>query len=277
MIERFAQFPKALASQSRTVLLGPSRVPAMLAHPDWQKPAPVMIWMHGRTVHKELDPGRYLRWIRAGIAACSIDLPGHGERLEDEYHDPDMTPETLGQVIPEIDEVVEALAGPEFEVGGAGVFDIEQMGLGGVSAGGMATLRRLCDPHHFKCAAVEATTGWLADLYRPDSPHPLRVTHPPERIAALDPMEHLDTWRPIPLLALHSEADELVPFAGQAAFIEKLRCTYDQAGADPSLVELVTWPQTGAPLEHMGFGKLASEAKKLQTQFLAKHLSVVSE
>jgi len=34
--------------------------------------------MHGRTANKELDPGRYLRLIRAGIAVCAIDLPGHG-------------------------------------------------------------------------------------------------------------------------------------------------------------------------------------------------------
>ena len=29
-------------------------------------PRPTIIWIHGRTVSKELDPGRYLRWLRAG-------------------------------------------------------------------------------------------------------------------------------------------------------------------------------------------------------------------
>lgn len=59
MDDRFARFPSDLAWRTRAARLGPSRVPALLAHPDWTTPAPVVIWMHGRTVSKELDPGRY--------------------------------------------------------------------------------------------------------------------------------------------------------------------------------------------------------------------------
>jgi len=78
-IERFSRLPSSLASRAKSVRFGD--VPALLAHPDWETPAPVVLWMHGRTVSKELDPGRYLRWVRAGIAACAVDLPGHGERF----------------------------------------------------------------------------------------------------------------------------------------------------------------------------------------------------
>jgi alpha-beta hydrolase superfamily lysophospholipase len=278
MIERFAKLPASLEAKARRVKLGPTEVPALLAHPDWSTPAPVCIWMHGRTVTKELDAGRYVRWLKAGIAACAIDLPGHGERLDPDFHSPKRTLDLLDAAIPEIDHIVEALAAPEYK----GVFDLDRMAIGGMSAGGMVTLRRLCDPHPFICAAVEGTTGDLASLYfaRSQNPAPTTtpptaswpVAHDPARVARVDPMQHLGGWRPIPLLALHSEKDELVPIATQRGFIDALRGHYAAAGADPKTIELHTWPETGAPQEHAGFGRFGNDAKNLQTEFLARHL-----
>lgn len=291
-MSRFTQFPKALAEQSRTVRLAapgvPDGIPALLAHPDWTSPAPTMIWLHGRTAYKELDPGRYLRWLRAGIATCAIDLPGHGERADLRLQEPSQTLNVLRQAVGEIDHVVEALAGDTYAgAGGEGLFDLDRMGLGGMSAGGMATLRRLCDGHDFACAAVEATTGWLAALYDPSllgeaaaPKHRWTHAHPSEEIAALDASQHLGGasgiaggFRPIPLLALHSEADEVVSVAGQRAFVERLRAHYAARGADPALIEFVTWPTTGAPEEHVGFGRVSNEAKNAQTEFLVRKLS----
>lgn len=268
MIERFAKFPAALASQVRNVRLGPTGVPALLAHPDWITPSPVVLWMHGRTVNKELDAGRYLRWIRAGIAACSIDLPGHGERFEAEFQRPAATLDLLERVIPEIDHVISALAAPEWK----GVFDQRRLAVGGMSAGGMGALRRLCDPHPFVCAAVEGTTGDLAALYHPDSGRPWPVNHAPDRVATLDPRQHLESWRPIPILILHSEADRVVPFATVQSFVQSLSHRYGQAGADPAQIQLHTWPETGAPQEHAGFGRFANDAKNLQVEFLRRFL-----
>lgn len=273
MIERFAKLPASLEAKARRVKLGPTQVPALLAHPDWERPAPVCIWMHGRTVTKELDAGRYVRWLKAGIAACAIDLPGHGERLNIEYHSPKKTLDLLGEAIPEIDHIVEALSDPAF----GGVFDLDRMAIGGMSAGGMVTLRRLCDPHPFVCAAVEGTSGNLAGLYiarsEPGSATASwPIAHDPARIAPLDPMQHLDDWKPIPLLALHSERDEIVPVAAQRGFIDALRVRYAAMGADPETIEFTTWPETGAPQEHAGFGRFGNDAKNMQTEFLAKHL-----
>lgn len=273
-MSRFAQFPKALAERVRTVRLA-GTIPALLAHPDWRTPVPTVVWLHGRTASKELDPGRYLRWIRAGIAACAIDLPGHGERADVDLQSPARTLEMLERAIAEIDHVVEALAGDEF----GGVFDLDRMGLGGMSAGGMATLRRLCEGHDFRAAAVEATTGWLGALYHPEllgldasSRHRWSHAHARDRITALDPMEHLAGFTPIPLLALHSERDAVVNVAGQRAFVERLREHYSARGADPAMVELVTFPETGAPEEHVGFGRVSNEAKNIQAAFLARVL-----
>ena len=266
MIDRFSQFPKHLAERARSTRL--AGVPVLLAHPDWTTPAPTVLWMHGRTAHKELDPGRYLRWIRAGIAACSIDLPGHGERLDPSGHESSQTPRVLSQMVNEIDGIVAALSSPEFK----GVFDTSRLGIGGMSAGGMAALRRLCDPHPFACAAVEGTTGWLEGMYAIRAREGGSPNHDPAAVRAVDASAHLSSFRPIPLLMLHSEADQLVPFASVSGFVDRLRDTYRRQGANENLVQLVTWPKTGAPFEHNGFGNVSNEAKNTQVDFLAKHL-----
>ncbi|MBZ0173007.1 MAG: hypothetical protein K8E66_11540, partial [Phycisphaerales bacterium] len=74
----FAQLPKSVRDHARTARLGAHGLPALLAHPDWSTPHPVCIWLHVRRVFKEMDPGRYSRWLQAGVAVCAIDLPGHG-------------------------------------------------------------------------------------------------------------------------------------------------------------------------------------------------------
>lgn len=245
-------------------------VPALITHPDWEGRAPLVLWMHGRTSRKEIDSGRYLRLIRAGIAVCAIDLPGHGDRSEAWLQSAEGTVDMLAAALPEVDPVIEALLqGPH-----AAMFDGEKLGIGGISAGGMVTLRRLCEPHGFSCAAVEATTGWLEGLYFPTDGGPSRwpVDHAREAVEAIDPMTHLDGFEPVPLLALHSEADELVPFGVQRRFIERLREHYGAQGSDPAMVELKTWAQTGAPQEHLGFGRHSNEAKNTQVDFFTKHL-----
>jgi alpha-beta hydrolase superfamily lysophospholipase len=271
--DRFARLPRYVEERARTTTL--AHIPTLLAHPDWQTPAPTVIWLHGRTAHKELDPGRYLRWLRAGIAACAVDLPFHGERLDQSRQGPDHSLDLLERAVAEIDRIIEALAAPEY----VGLFDADRLAIGGMSAGGMVALRRVCDDHPFRAASVEATCGNLLELYRPDLvPGADRnrtwdVAHDPARIEPLDPMTHLATWRPIPLLAAHSEADRLVPFAPQSRFIDALRAHYAATGADPSLIYFLTWPDTGAPYEHLGFGRHSNDAKNAQTTFLSSRLN----
>jgi fermentation-respiration switch protein FrsA (DUF1100 family) len=88
----------------------------------------------------------------------------------------------------------------------------------------------------------------------------------------MDAIAHLEGWRPIPLLALHSEKDAVVPVPGMRAFIARLQERYQSLGADPNAVQFVTWPETGAPLEHLGFGRVSNDTKNLQTTFFQEHL-----
>ena len=261
MPQPFDQLPSSVLALSRTERLAGGAVPALVVHPHLDRatgraarPAPVLVWMHGRTVTKELDPGRYLRLARAGIASCALDLPGHGERLDAALQDPARTLEVVERMAGEVDAVVADLAA-------TGEFVGERMAIGGMSAGGMATMVRLCRPHAFAAAVVECTTGswrWQRS----------RAMFDPARVAALDPIEHLAGWRDIPFLALHNELDEWVPADGQREFVDALRAR----SARPAEIELHVYGPTGAPNEHAGFGRFAPDAKDRATSFLARHL-----
>ena len=251
--------PSALWDAARFEHWGPSGIPVLLAHPDRnaEAPVPVVIWMHGRTVSKELDPGRYLRWLRAGIGVCAVDLPGHGERLDPELQLPERALDVVLQMTGEIDELIDELrTRPEF--------DSNRMAIGGMSAGGMATLTRLCRDHPFRCASVEATTGsWMSQRRRK-----MFRGLPIDQIEAHNPLDHLEDWREIPLQAIHSRLDEWVGVQGQETFINTLKDRYDA----PELVEFIVYAQTGAPYEHAGFGTFAADAKDRQTAFFQRHL-----
>jgi dipeptidyl aminopeptidase/acylaminoacyl peptidase len=273
MDQRFAEFPRYLAERARRVMLG--GVPAMVALPDEGeregRPVPAVVWMHGRTASKEMDPGRYMRWVRAGMAAVAVDLPGHGERFDAALQEPGATLDVLERMLGELGGVVAAL-------GGVAGIDAARLGIGGMSLGGMVTLRRLCEPHGFAAASVEGTCGWLEGVYFPaEFGMPARawaVDHPRERVRRLEARSNLAGMSPVPMLVLHSEADEMVSWEAQRRFVEDLRGHYASRGADPGLVRIKTWPETGAPREHIGFGRVSHEAKTLQTEFFAGVLEV---
>lgn len=216
---------------------------------------PLFVWLHGRTASKELDPGRYLRLMRSGIAVCALDLPGHGERHDEAMHDPAAVLGIIEQMVDEIDPVLEDLRG-------MGIFDPDRIAIGGMSAGGIATLVRLCREHPFACAAVESTTGNRAFGNAMDLFEPVLL----ERMNAID---HLDGWREIPFLALHNRLDEWIDVTSQRTFIEALRARYEH----PELVEFHVYEEaTGAPFEHAGFGRFAADAKARQVDFLTRIL-----
>ena len=108
---------------------------------------------------------------------------------------------------------------------------------------------------------MEASTGnWAAQAHRPMF-QPLT----PEALQSEDPMARLATWTPIPVLAQHSRLDEWIRFEGQSAFLEALR---EHNAGHP--VDLQAYDRTGAPKEHIGFGKYGGQAKDLCRDFLLR-------
>ena len=252
-----APMPRSLREHARWIRLG--AVPCLIVHPDGQagpgtRPAPWLLWMHGRTAHKEIDNGRFLRLMRAGIASVAIDLPAHGERAAADRQTSDGTMEIIEVSLAEMPELVAEL-GEELGL------DPARGAIGGMSLGGMVALATLCRPHAFRAAWVEATTG--------DWTHLQGAMHDPARADAMEPARHLDRWRPVPLLAIHAELDEWIPFQDQRRFLDRVRSVNGEAP-----VELLAFPRTGAPHEHIGFGTFAPRAKEAGVAFLERHLGV---
>ena len=253
-----ASLPSSLRAITDHVRLGPD-VPCMVVRPDLdtapetRSPIPFLLWMHGRTATKELDPGRYLRLARAGIGSCAIDLPGHGERGSEAGMRPQALLDNVEQAASEIDDVVTAL--------GRRGFDLDRMAIGGMSMGGMVALIRLQRPHRFRAAILEATSGnWRVQHQRQFFDH--------ESADRLDPIRHLERWRELPVLVVHSRRDQWVEFEGQLAFIEALRRQVDH----PEWIEVMALEETGAPHEHLGFGHRTNEVKTREVDFLRTHL-----
>ena len=253
-----ATLPASLRAISSTVRLG-ADVPCLVVRPEApsdgsdDRPIPFLLWMHGRTASKELDPGRYLRLARAGIGSCAIDLPGHGERGSEAGMQPEMLLDNIERAAEEIDDVVLAM--------GRRGFDLDRMAIGGMSMGGMAALVRLQRPHRFRAAILEATSGhWRAQHQRQFFDH--------ESADRLDPIQHLERWRELPVLAVHSRLDEWVSFEGQLAFLEALKETVSH----PDWIELMALDRTGAPYEHLGFGSRTNEVKTREVAYLVERL-----
>lgn len=255
--------PQVLERNARRLRLGPGGIPSLLVHPGWDegRPVPVVIWMHGRTARKEIDPGRYLRLMRAGLGIVAVDLPGHGERYEAARQHPGHTLDVVLEMTDEIDTIVECVRDiPEF--------DSSRLGVGGMSAGGMATLARLCRPHPFAASSVEATTGsWLHQSHRE-----MFEGHDDASYRHADPIRNLDAWREIPLQGQHATHDAWVDIGGQRAFFDALRSRYEH----PEHLELIEYDRTGVPFEHAGFGRFASIAKDRQRDFFVRWLTVAA-
>lgn len=251
-------FPLSLRQASRWIRLG--GVPVVIVHPahagmKLDGPAPLLLWFHGRTVNKELDPGRYARLLRIGIATCAVDLPGHGERREESRQGPDATLGVVQQAVGEIDPLLE-------ELRALGGIDMKRVAIGGMSAGGMVSMVRCCREHPFRALLLEGTTGsW-------SGPSGRAWASAPEAMS-LEPIRHLEHWRDIPVLALHNTHDEWVDVAAQREFMDRLR----QQSANPERINLHEYPRGGAPAEHAGFGRFGADAKDRAATFLAQWLS----
>jgi len=264
MVDLGGSFPFSLRRHARWMTL--AGAPAVVMHPDHGddsattlRSVPWVLWYHGRAANKELDSGRYLRWLRGGMACVAIDLPGHGERLDP----PLQEPRRVLEVVRHAEREIDAIVGSVRRLDG---FDPDRVGLGGMSAGGMVSMLRLCRTHAFMGALFESTTGdWSDGVAGADWPSDL--------VRALSPIDHLSAWREIPVLAIHSELDQWVPIGSQRRFLDALRAR----AAHPELINMLAFESTGAPFEHSGFGRMGGLAKDAGTDFWSRTFGLATD
>lgn len=249
-------YPSQLLRSSQWCRVADGAIPLVIMRPPDRRgeAIPFLLWFHGRTVNKELDPGRYLRLIRAGISCVAVDLPGHGERFDAQLQEGTATLHVVARAAAEVDAILRDLSA-------MGGFDMTRSVIGGMSAGGMTAMVRCCSPHPFRGVLLESTTGdWESQREQP--------MYQPELVEQWNPMTHLTHWRDVPVFAIHSELDAWVAISGQRRFLDALRAR----SAQPEQIVLHAYAQTGALHEHMGFGKMASDAKDRGCAFIASCL-----
>ena len=249
-----SNLPSYLLNNSFSIVI--NKIPVLIGIPESKFSVkdkfPWILWMHGRTANKEIDPGRYLRLLRNGIGFCAVDLPGHGERSNSLKDDPSATLDIIKQMSSEIDYVFEWVVENT-------KLDSNRSAVGGMSAGGMAAIDRLVKPHSFKATALEATTGnWEAQSLRP-----MFSKIPKDVIKSNSPIHNLENWTPLSIIAVHSIKDEWIDYAGQKKFIDKLK----EINLNKE-IKFISYDKTGAPYEHIGFGKRSAESKDNQVNFL---------
>ena len=259
MNQRFDTLPSRL--QDCSTLKEIAGVPCLLVRKD-EAPRPFLFWIHGRNADKELDPGRYLRCVRRGINVCAVDLPGHGQRIEAALQERNRLLDVIVQMADEIDRVLEGLG----ELEG---FDLHSGAIGGMSAGGMVAITRLLHPHSFRVVVLEATGGSWRHLLNT----PFCENMNKDEFKTMDPMNHLEEWVDLPVVAFHSRHDSWIPFKTESEFIEAIK----MQSSNPTEIELVAFDHTGAPGEHIGFGRESAFVKEVQIDFLVRHLLTTQE
>ena len=259
MTARFEQLPSRLRKFATLERFGD--VPTLIIRKD-DEPRPCILWIHGRTADKELDPGRYSRYLSRGINVCAVDLPGHGERFAENLQSAEAAFDVVMQMSEEVDSVIQSLEA----IGG---FDTTRVAIGGMSAGGIAIILRLIHSHPFKACVLEATMG----QWRLSRHHKIFSHLSDAQFNNINPADHLSGWEEIPVLAFHARHDEWIPYPAQEEFISRLKQMYQ----NPALIEFVTFDHTGAPKEHMGFGRQSAFVKEVQVEFLARVLQVSLE
>jgi len=188
---------------------------------------------------------------------CAVDLPGHGARFDESLQTSDRILEVVLQMAHEIESVLSGLS--NFEG-----FDMNAAALGGMSAGGLVAILHMLREHPFRAAVLEATGG----SWEPLRNLPMCKTLSDEEFDTLNPINRLDGWRDIPVVAFHSRQDAWMPFRAESDFIDAIK----KRSSFPEDIELVAFDHTGAPEEHMGFGRETAFVKEVQVDFLAKHI-----
>ncbi|MDQ1280485.1 MAG: uncharacterized protein QG670_1748 [Thermoproteota archaeon] len=218
--------------------IGQDRIPVLLFYKEGSS-KPVVFCQHGLLGDKRYTLSTCLRLADSGFLAISMDARDHGERMESRFWQrlrmnmPSFffpillgTAKDVGKVIDYLEERVEA--------------DVERVGMMGVSMGGFITVLSVTLEERIKAAvSVLAGANYGILMRRQLQEKGLNETlglanesftdfdeHSKEFVEDYDPINHVNRFRPIPLLLLNRERDHLVPLECATSLYDALQPTY---------------------------------------------------
>lgn len=231
--------------------VGQDKIPILLFYKEGSS-KPVVFCQHGLLGDKRHTMSTCLRLADSGFLAVSMDARDHGERMEPRFWQrlrgnmPSFffpillgTAKDVGKVIDYLEERVEA--------------DVGRVGMMGISMGGFTTVLSVTLEERIKAAAsVLAGANYRILMRRQLQAKGLNETlglsnepltdfdeHAKEFIEKYDPINHVERFRPIPLLLLNRERDHLVPLECATSLYDALKPTYKDT---PDKLQIKVYP-----------------------------------
>lgn len=231
--------------------VGQERIPILLFYREGSS-KPVVFCQHGLLGDKRHMLSICLRLADSGFLAVAMDARDHGERMEPRFWQrlrenmprfffPILlgTARDVGKVIDYLEGRVEA--------------DVERVGMMGVSMGGFITVLSVTLEKRIKAATSVLAGANYRILMRKQlqaeglgetfglSNEPLADFdgYAKEFVEKYDPIDHVDRFRPIPLLFLNREKDHLVPLECATSIYDALKPLYKDA---PDKLRIKVYP-----------------------------------
>lgn len=220
------------------VYIGQERIPVLLFYGKGSS-MPVVFCQHGLLGDKRHMLSTCLRLADSGFLAVAMDARDHGERMKPRFWQrlqgnmPSFffpillgTAKDVGAVIDYLEGRIEA--------------DIGRVGMMGVSMGGFITVIAVSLEKRIKVAASVLAGANYRILMRQQSrleglSESFGLANEPlvdldgyaeDFVEKYDPVNHLDRFRPMPLLFLNREKDHLVPLKCATSLYDALKPSY---------------------------------------------------
>jgi len=234
--------------------IGEGGIPALLFyHEGPQKPT--ILCQHGLTGSKEQMLATCIKLADSGFLAVAMDARNHGERGDPEFWQklrgnlPMFLFSTMQQTAHDVTTVIDYLEErPEAEP--------ESVGMMGVSMGGFITILSTTLDRRIKAAVSVVAGAYYGALMRQQLQPKglgdlLGLTRKPLEnledsainfIEKYDPINHVDRFKPVPLLLLNGGKDDLVPLECATSLHDALQPVYKDA---PGKLRLEVYPELG--------------------------------
>lgn len=201
-------------------------IPVLSIFPDTDQLLPLVILVHGFKGAKESNIREGIKLARSGFYVALMDARLHGQRRASNFQQlfADDNPESGHNFFTVVKDTASDISTLVSHFREDQRVDSSNVGLGGISMGGIITFLSITQEPAIKAAApLIATPDWLG-LAKHSGDHLSRETM--ELLSEYSPLNHYQKMPPCPLLIQNATNDPIVPVSGTRKLNDKIRSLY---------------------------------------------------